>query len=205
MTYLAEVNFLDLLLIVFLFCCIIAGIVRGFTSDMLGMFTWVGGVICTYALLPYSAPFIKQWITHDTFAKGIAISSSFLLSLVLLALINKGISHIVKNSVLGGLDKALGLFSGTLRTIVISTGIYLLSLIFLTQDNMPRVLIQSKLMSIFDYTAIFTHKQLCTHKGFCPNISAITARTILASSIPAPRLKHRKTNEKTVTDMIDSL
>ncbi len=204
MTYLTDINFVDLLIVVFLFCCIVAGIIRGFTSDMLGMFTWVGGVICTYMLLPYSSPFISQWITESSIAKIVAIATSFLLSIIILVLINKGISYLVKNSILGGLDKALGLVSGIIRTVVISTGLYLLSLFFINSDNIPSMLVQSKLMKVLDYTAIFSHKQLCKHKDFCPDIQVVNERNRLSSVQTVPK-KTPQQSGKTVKELLKSL
>lgn len=95
------------------------GILRGFTREVLGVAAWIGALFAAlYGIVwtrPLLAPYIKSAFIADVVA-GIVI---FVIALFFLGTLSRNVSRTVKGSVLGGLDRSLGLVFGVVRGGVI--------------------------------------------------------------------------------------
>jgi membrane protein required for colicin V production len=140
------VNFVDLGLVIALLAFVIAGIIRGFTSDILGFGTWVGAFFITALVSPYAQPLLRGWIKQPFFADLTAVFIIFLLALIILVAVAKLIARAVRKSLLSGLDRTFGIVSGAFRGIILLTLVYFITLIIWKPGKMPPIMQEAKVL-----------------------------------------------------------
>jgi membrane protein required for colicin V production len=82
---------------------------------VLSVGAWIGAAIAGIAAEPRTKPFAAQYVEPDWLATGVAIGAVFLLVLVILKIVTAWIAGRVQRSMLGGVDRALGLVFGLAR------------------------------------------------------------------------------------------
>jgi membrane protein required for colicin V production len=88
---------------------------RGLVREVLSVGAWIGAAIVGVVLEPQTKPLAAQYVEPDWLATGVAIGAVFLLVLVVLKIITAWIAGRVQRSMLGGVDRALGLVFGLAR------------------------------------------------------------------------------------------
>jgi uncharacterized membrane protein required for colicin V production len=149
----ASINYLDVGIIGFILLFVVIGIIRGFTSDFFGLFTWVGAFSLTTRLLPLGQSITRQFIHTIFFADVLAAFVIFVTSLILLVWLVKTIAHVVHSNGLGGLDRSLGIVSGFFRALVLLTAIYMGTLLFWKPGAKPPIVTQSRFEPYLNQTA----------------------------------------------------
>lgn len=112
-------SYLDLGLIGIVFISAILSMLRGFTREVLAIASWAAAAVAAYYLHPLALPYIKPYITKDTFALATAIGAVFLVTLVVVSLITVRISDAILDSKVGALDRSLGFFFGAARGVLL--------------------------------------------------------------------------------------
>ncbi len=97
----------------------VLAMVRGFMREILSIASWVIAAIVTLYGYSRVLPFVKQYVTNDLFATGIAVGGLFLLTLLVVSLFTVKISDLVLDSRIGALDRTLGFLFGLARGLVI--------------------------------------------------------------------------------------
>ncbi len=92
---------------------------RGFVHEVLGVAAWVGAIFATIHAFPYVQPYARQFIGVELAADLAAGASVFVVSLVVLSMLTRGITRQVKDSALNALDRSLGFLFGILRGAVL--------------------------------------------------------------------------------------
>jgi membrane protein required for colicin V production len=117
-------NLFDLFLLVLIAFSAILGIYRGFVRESLGLVAWCSAFFLAsqkgYWVTHWLAPWIKKPALLSTASSLIV----FLLALVTLLTIVQMISAWIKQSLIGGLDRFLGLFFSVLRSVFLMTVVY---------------------------------------------------------------------------------
>lgn len=108
-------NLLDYVYIALVGASSLFGISSGFTKTLLSLCTWIGSGFLAMLALPTAHDFLQPYITSPSIAKMVAVSGSYVVCLVLLTVVARLISDMVKKSMFAGLDRALGLLFGFLR------------------------------------------------------------------------------------------
>lgn len=109
-------------LIVFGISCI-AGFMRGFTRETLGLFTWLGSASATYLALPLMGGIAREHITNPMIADAVSSVILFIIFLIIFSLVSGAIANSVKRSRLGSIDRALGVVFGIIRAVVMICGV----------------------------------------------------------------------------------
>lgn len=130
-------NSTDLAVLAVIMLSILVGILRGATREVLGIAGWIGAFATVFYGLPLFRPLGRQYIHSPMIADAVVAGILFILSLAVFILISRIISTGVKGSILGGLDRSLGLVFGFLRGIFIVCLIYLALFFFYPQGHMP--------------------------------------------------------------------
>lgn len=110
------------ILIVFGISCL-AGFMRGFTREILGLFTWFGSALATYIAVPLMGGLARGHIANPMIADAVTAIVLFIIFLIIFSLISGAVSNSVKRSNLGSIDRALGVSFGIARAIVVVCGI----------------------------------------------------------------------------------
>lgn len=164
--FLASINYVDLIIAGGLFLFIIVGIVRGFTNDILSLMTWIGAFFITSLSFPQLQPVMRTYITEPFFADIALGFLVFVLSLIVLVAIAKGISNQVRKSVLSGLDRTLGIVSGFFRGTLLLTAVYFMALMFWKPGATPEAFQHARLMPFINISAQLVHQFLIPDEFF---------------------------------------
>jgi membrane protein required for colicin V production len=110
---------LDIGLLVVMLISGILAMVRGFMREILSIAAWLiaaGVTLYGYARVEV---FVREYVTNDLLAKGIAIGGLFLITLLIVSLFTVKISDLVLDSRVGALDRSLGFLFGLARGLII--------------------------------------------------------------------------------------
>jgi len=88
---------------------------RGCVREVLGLGAWGGAAVAGLWALPYTRPRAKEWIPMPELVDPAAFAVAFLVALIVLLIVAHWIGVLVRRSVLGGLDRTLGLVFGLAR------------------------------------------------------------------------------------------
>src|ERR1700674_1336460 len=103
---------LDIGLLVVMLISGILAMVRGFMREILSIAAWVIAAGVTLYGYARAETYVKQYVTNDLVAKGIAIGGLFLLTLLIVSILTVKISDLVLDSRVGALDRSLGFLFG---------------------------------------------------------------------------------------------
>lgn len=112
-------SYLDLGLLGVVLISAILSMLRGFTREVLAIASWAAAALAAIYFHPLLVPYIKPYITKDTFALAAAIAVVFLVTLVVVSLITVRISDAILDSKVGALDRSLGFLFGVARGVLL--------------------------------------------------------------------------------------
>ena len=133
-------NVVDIIMIVVILLSSLMGIIRGLTKEVFGLTSWIGAGVAAYLLYPIAGHFTLAYIKNPTFAAVAAGFVIFLVFLIFFSLISHIISSYVKDSALGGVDRALGFGFGILRAVVLLCVIELGLSSFMPRNQYPEAM-----------------------------------------------------------------
>jgi membrane protein required for colicin V production len=88
---------------------------RGLVREILGIGAWIGAVVAAIEAMPVARQVARKWITEPAWIDPVSFLSVFLITLIVLSLVARFIGRMVRGSVLGGVDRTLGLVFGLAR------------------------------------------------------------------------------------------
>jgi membrane protein required for colicin V production len=137
-------NWVDLLVLGVVGISALIGFARGFVREVLGIGAWLGAAVIAAIAFPFASARARGMITDPGMADGAAVAVVFLAGLILLSLIASFIGGIVRNSVLGGLDRTLGLVFGLARGAVLIIVAYIVLGLIEAPAAWPPVVLASR-------------------------------------------------------------
>ena len=141
-------NALDISVGVLLLISAVFAYLRGLVQEVLSIAGWVGAGAATVYGFPYAQPFARQVTTVNIladFAAGIII---FVVTLVVLSLLTRGISKKVKDSALGVVDRSLGFLFGLTRgALIVVVGYVGVGMVY-PKDQQPKWVRQARSMEL---------------------------------------------------------
>jgi membrane protein required for colicin V production len=119
---------------------------RGLVLEVLGVGAWVGAVLAALTLRGAVTPLLEGAAVEPPWlAEALAAAGIFLVVLVVLKLLIGGIARRVQDSVLGGVDRALGLVFGLARGAFLVVLAYILAgMVLPTTDRWPEAVRDSR-------------------------------------------------------------
>lgn len=154
-------NLLDYIYIAIMFASTLFGLANGFTRTLFSLLAWVGSGFASTAATPYVYGFLKDHFQEPIVGQLIASTGSYVICLVILMIISYLVSDAVKNSMLSGLDRSLGLLFGLIRGFLIPIGVVAVLLALNVPKDKFAVVETSKISSVL-YDAM---------KGFIPTFN----------------------------------
>ena len=109
---------LDIAILAVFFVSALIGALRGFTKEVLSLFSWGGALSLSYILLPIGRAMVQPYIANPMMVDGVALFSIFIIALIILSIIANMIAGYIHESSFRGVDHSLGFGVGMLRGIV---------------------------------------------------------------------------------------
>lgn len=124
---------------------------RGLTREVLGLGAWAGAAAAAVYFFPFSQPVARHFIQGHDLADAAAFAAVFLIVLIALALVARMIGLLIRVTMLGGLDRTLGLGFGLARGAALLVAAYILGgMMVPVEDWPPPVLHARSLPFIYD-------------------------------------------------------
>lgn len=138
------VNLTDLLVLAVIVISGAFAFMRGLVHELLAVGSWIGAAFATLYGFPHVQPLANTYISVKILADVSAGVVIFLLVLVILTLGTRLLSHRVRESSLGPLDRTLGLLFGFLRGAVLVCLAWLVFTWALPREDWPDWISEAK-------------------------------------------------------------
>lgn len=133
---------------------------RGLVREVLGVSAWLGAAAFTYWGTPLARPQFEKWIHTPEWAGFATIAALFLGSLLVLMLLSRWIGALVRASVLGGLDRTLGLVFGIARGAALVVFAYIAVGMVIPIDHWPDAVLKARALPLAYQGAAWLVEQL---------------------------------------------
>lgn len=132
------------------------GLLRGAVREVLGVGAWVLAALIAspFGVFPSVQPIARSYITESAIADAVAFGLVFIVVLGLLLLLIGWVSRRVQGSVLGGLDRTLGLLFGLVRGGVLLAGAYIVFGLAVKVDDWPAPVLEARSLPLIYSAAI---------------------------------------------------
>lgn len=121
---------------------------RGFIHEILAIAGWLGAVFASIYGFPYLKPYARQWIPYEMVADIGAGVVIFIVTLVLLSFLTRGVSKRIHASALNALDRSLGFLFGLARGAVLVSLVYVAVEWVIPIEEQPRWLAGARSMPL---------------------------------------------------------
>lgn len=130
-------SYLDLAVIIVVLVSGLLALLRGFTREILAIFSWVAAAAAAYYFHPLALPYIKPYISKDEFALAAAVAAVFFLALILVSLVTVKLSDLILDSKVGALDRTLGFVFGAVRGALLAVVAFVFYGWLVPESNQP--------------------------------------------------------------------
>ena len=137
-------NLVDLLVLAILGVSALLGLSRGLVREMLGLASWVLAGYFAFRFGPQVQPMIRQAVGDPDLADPASYVLVFVVLLIALSLLANLVGRVVRVSVLGGLDRTLGLVFGLGRGALLLVAAYIPLALMLPPDRWPEPVLRAR-------------------------------------------------------------
>lgn len=148
-----NINWVDILIAAVIAISTLIAVLRGFVRETLSILAWSAAIAAAF----YFGPAATRWLRHDIStpfaAPLLAYIGIFVVVLIPLALVSHRLSHMVRNSPVGMLDRGLGVPFGILRGLALVGVAYLAICFVIPFRAQPLCLTQARLLPVLQYSS----------------------------------------------------
>src|SRR5262245_22721574 len=120
------ISWLDVILIAIMLISGFLAMVRGFTREVLSIFSWAMAAIAALYLTPKYASMLQPYVGNPSIAQIAFAAGVFILTLIVVSLITFRISDSVLDSRVGALDRTFGFIFGLARGFLLVAIVFIL-------------------------------------------------------------------------------
>ena len=120
------ISWLDIILIVIMLVSGFLAMVRGFTREVLSIFSWAMAAVAALYFTPRYSSLLAPYIDNPSIAQIVFAAGVFLVTLIIVSLITFRISDKVLDSRVGALDRTLGFIFGLARGFLLVAIVFIL-------------------------------------------------------------------------------
>ena len=120
------ISWLDIILIVIMLISGFLAMVRGFTREVLSIFSWAMAAVAALYFTPRYADVLTPYIDNLSIAQIVFAAGVFIITLIIVSLITFRISDKVLDSRVGALDRTLGFIFGLARGFLLVAIVFIL-------------------------------------------------------------------------------
>ncbi|MEJ0019162.1 MAG: CvpA family protein [Acetobacteraceae bacterium] len=137
-------TWVDLVVLAVLALSALLAFFRGLVREVLGLAAWVGAIFAGVWALPKVRPQFQEWLGTSPWVDPVAFGAVFIVSLIVLILISRWISALVRASPIGGLDRTLGLVFGLARGAALVIIAYIAAGMVIQVDRWPDAVLKAE-------------------------------------------------------------
>jgi membrane protein required for colicin V production len=141
-------TWVDLAVLAVLAVSALLAFMRGLVREVLGLAAWVGSIAAAVWALPHVRPQFQQWLGASSWVDPIAFGVVFLITLVVLIIISRWISAMVRASPVGGIDRTLGLVFGLARGAALVVLAYIATGMMVPVDRWPEPVREARMAEL---------------------------------------------------------
>lgn len=147
-------NWVDAVLIGVIVVSAAVAYFRGLVREVLSLGAWIGAAAAAFFARPQILPHVQTWLEPPMVADIVGTGTVFLVVLIILKIITNMIADRVQDSMLGGVDRVLGLAFGAARGAVVLVVAYILAGMFAPDSTAwPEPVKQARSIGIVAETA----------------------------------------------------
>ena len=136
------------------------GYARGMTQQVLSIGGWLAAIILTFAAKDTVTPFGRQYITNPSLADLVSLAIVFVILLLIFVSASNLIGRTIKKSLIGGLDRSLGVIVGIALFCAIVSGAYIGVSFVMPSHKMPTEVTKAKTFPLIQRGADMIKKAL---------------------------------------------
>ena len=114
-----DINTLDIILLISIIISIIIGYNRGLIKESFSIFNWLFSSWLAFKYYPSLKIILRDFISTEIIADALSFGLIFLTMIIIITMISNFISKNIKKSLLGPIDKTLGMFFGLIRAFTL--------------------------------------------------------------------------------------
>ena len=137
-------NWVDLAILGVLVVSALLAFMRGFVRVVLGIGSWVGAGFFAMWAYPFVKDRFRGWIANPDIADPVAFGAMFLAALLFLSIVAGMLGSVIRGSVLGGIDRTLGVAFGLARGAVLIVFAYIAGGMVVSADRWPEPVLQAR-------------------------------------------------------------
>jgi membrane protein required for colicin V production len=122
----AELTAFDIVAILLVGLASLAGLARGFVGEIVSLLAWVAGIAAVRFGFDLTKPFMMRFTGDEAGAAILSFVSLFLGAFILVRLIGGPVSRGTKGSIIGPVDRLLGLGFGAAKGVLAAALLFLL-------------------------------------------------------------------------------
>ena len=120
------ISWLDVILIVIMLISGFLAMVRGFTREVLSIFSWAVAAVAALYLTPKYSAVLDQYTNNPSVSQIAFAAGVFIITLIVVSLITFRVSDKVLDSKVGALDRTLGFVFGLARGFLLVAIVFIL-------------------------------------------------------------------------------
>lgn len=124
------------------------GLFRGLVQEVMSLVSWGGSGLGTFFCLPLARHICRQHIQNPLLADGVTAVGLFVVFLILFSLLSHFLSHVVRQSSLGGVNRSLGAAFGILRGVVFICIVEIVMSSFVERSHHPEAVKNGRFSSM---------------------------------------------------------
>jgi membrane protein required for colicin V production len=137
-------NWVDIAVLAVIAASAMLAFMRGLVREVLGIGAWVGAGIVAVWGGPYLEPRMREWTGNADFSGPIAYGAVFVGAVILLSIVAGFIGGVVRGSLLGGIDRSLGVLFGVARGAALVVVAYIAGGLLVAPERWPEPVLQAR-------------------------------------------------------------
>jgi membrane protein required for colicin V production len=146
------ITWLDIIVIIFMLVSGLLAMARGFTREVLSIFSWAAAAGAALVLFPRFQPMVREALEPKWLADIALVVGIFVVVLIIVSFITIRIGDKVLDSRIGALDRSFGFIFGLARGLVLVAIGYLFFFWLVQENDHPDWVREAKTQPLLDQT-----------------------------------------------------
>ncbi len=137
-------NWVDLIVVGVVAVSALLAFMRGLVREVLGIGAWIGAAFFAAWAFAFVRDRFRHWLGGPDLGDPAAFAAMFVVALIVLSVVSGMLGRIVRMSVLGGVDRTLGVVFGLVRGAALVAFAYIAAGWVVSADRWPPPVLQAR-------------------------------------------------------------